>query len=501
MSPIKALVLDFAGVLCSWTPPAQSPLSPAQLKQIMSSEIWFDYERGRYSEEECYAKLVERFSISAADMASTMEQARQSLEINHTVLELLSETRKRNPGLKVYGMTNTPRAEQECISRIVDSYPVFDHVYLSGVVGMRKPDLGFYWVVLAETGLKPHEVVFVDDKAENVLVAQSVGMHGVVFENVADFNQRIRNLLEDPVSRGLRYLRSNAKSLLTVTSDNSVIHENFAQLLILELTGDRDLIELEPWDRTWNYFIGIPQSPTSTFPNDLDTTSIALSVLPIHKDVVSGVMDEILLLLDNDEIVPTYFDPTRPRVDPVVCVNVLSLFAQNGRECELLATFNWILDVLRHRAYLQGTRYYISPDAFLYFLARLSTFLRMSPLRARLVPLLGERLHERIGATGDAISLAMRVYACKLLGMSNLLDESTLRDMQCEDGGFPTCWVYRFGSTGVKIGNRGLTTTLAIKAIEMPLTPRDVGIDTEQRSQWWFWGGVEMLNPYRFWKS
>ncbi|RAK81491.1 HAD family hydrolase [Aspergillus fijiensis CBS 313.89] len=473
MSSVKALILDFAGVLCLWTPPAQSPLSPAQLRQIMSSEIWFEYECGRYSEEECYAKLVERLSISAADMASTMEQARQSLELNHAVLQLVSEIRKRNPGLKVYGMTNTPHAEQDCVNRIVDSYPVFDHVYLSGVVGMRKPDLGFYRFVLTEAGLRPDEVVFVDDKTENVLVAQSVGMHGVVFQNVTDLKQRIMNLMGDPVSRGLTYLRSNAKRLLTVTSNNSVIHENFAQLLILELTGDRDLIELEPWDRTWNYFIGVPQSPTSTFPNDLDTTSIALSVLPIHKDVAADVMDEILLLLDNDGIVPTYFDPTRPRVDPVVCVNVLSLFAQNGRESELLATFNWVLDVLRHRAYLQGTRYYISPDAFLYFLARLSVFLKSSPLRARLMPLLRERVYERVGAVDDAISLAMRVYACKLLGMSNMLDERALRDMQCEDGGFPTSWVYRFGSTGVKIGSRGLTTALAIKAIEMPVAPGD----------------------------
>jgi len=36
---------------------------------------------------------------------------------------------------------------------------------------------------------------------------------------------------------------------------------------------------------------------------------------------------------------------------------------------------------------------------------------------------------------------------------------------QCQDGSWEPGWMYRYGSTGVKIGNRGLTTALAVKAI------------------------------------
>ncbi|KAJ5652727.1 HAD-like protein [Penicillium longicatenatum] len=38
--------------------------------------------------------------------------------------------------------------------------------------------------------------------------------------------------------------------------------------------------------------------------------------------------------------------------------------------------------------------------------------------------------------------------------------------MQCEDGGWDASVIYQFGSTGRKIGNRGLTTALAVRALE-----------------------------------
>jgi hypothetical protein len=38
--------------------------------------------------------------------------------------------------------------------------------------------------------------------------------------------------------------------------------------------------------------------------------------------------------------------------------------------------------------------------------------------------------------------------------------------MQGEDGGWGTGWVYRYGSSGIQIGNRGVTTALAINAIK-----------------------------------
>jgi hypothetical protein len=129
-------------------------------------------------------------------------------------------------------------------------------------------------------------------------------------------------------------------------------------------------------------------------------------------------------------------------------------------------TLDWVLGVLEHRAYLDGTRYYETAECFLFFAARL---LRSAgddaTLYAHLAPLLRERVLERAGCPGDALALAMRVLAGAAVGLRMERDLAALLPLQCEDGGWGPGWVYKYGSSGLKIGNRGLTTALALNAI------------------------------------
>src|SRR5690606_29021417 len=60
-------------------------------------------------------------------------------------------------------------------------------------------------------------------------------------------------------------------------------------------------------------------------------------------------------------------------VDPVVAVNVLLAANRAGRAAEALATERFVRWTLAERSYLAGSRYYESPDTFLYLLAMLAT--------------------------------------------------------------------------------------------------------------------------------
>ena len=117
----------------------------------------------------------------------------------------------------------------------------------------------------------------------------------------------------------------------------------------------------------------------------------------------------------------TYFDPERVRTDPVVSLNVLSLFYSLGRGHELASTLDWVLGVLTHSAYLDLTRYYETAESFLFFAARLlCTAHDDAALQTRLAPLLrGRVLAERAGYPGDALALAMRVLAGAILRRSS----------------------------------------------------------------------------------
>jgi len=124
-----------------------------------------------------------------------------------------------------------------------------------------------------------------------------------------------------------------------------------------------------------------------------------------------------------------------------------------------------VLGVLKHRAYLDGTRYYETAECFLFFA---SQFLRANAdarVHEELAPLLRERILERAGVGGDALALSMRVLAGMVVGVRLEREVAELLPLQCEDGGWGLSWAYRYGKSGIKIGNRGLTTALALNAI------------------------------------
>jgi hypothetical protein len=121
---------------------------------------------------------------------------------------------------------------------------------------------------------------------------------------------------------------------------------------------------------------------------------------------------------------------------------------------------------------MDGTRYYETAECFLYFVSRLLATSGDQDLHILLKPLLRERVQERIGADGDSLALAMRILTCDLVGIRDEVDLRTLLTLQCEDGGWEVGWMYKYGSSGISIGNRGLATALAMKAVDAMSQPQ-----------------------------
>ena len=61
----------------------------------------------------------------------------------------------------------------------------FDAFFSSCYLGLRKPDRRIYQVALDVLQRDPEEVVFIDDRAENVAAASSLGIHGIRYEGSA----------------------------------------------------------------------------------------------------------------------------------------------------------------------------------------------------------------------------------------------------------------------------------------------------------------------------
>ncbi|SJL17011.1 uncharacterized protein ARMOST_20551 [Armillaria ostoyae] len=469
MTRYDSIICDLGDVLFTWSPPSSHAIPPKTLSEIFSSATWFEYEKGRVSQQTCYDRLGHELSLNPADVRKAIEDSCASLKWDKNLASFFRELKDANrEALRIFAMSNISQPDYEALRSISSDmdWSIFDDIFTSFAAGRRKPELGFYRYTLSQASLDPSRTIFIDDKLENVLSARSQGLYGLMYHNFTELKQSLLNLLGNPVLRGQGYLKQNAGHL-TSECAGLAIQENFAQLLILDMTNDRSLVDLDvPKEGKWNFFPGDGQLTTANFPCDLDTTSLGLTVIRAKEEVAASTMDEMLLYVNEDGIVQTYFDCTRPRIDPVVCVNVLSLFYSYGRGNEINPTLEWVHQVLLHRAYLQGSRYYETAECFLFFLYRFISGCDSPVIHNRFYPLLKDRVMERIGMEGDGLALAMRLIVCDFTKVKNEIDLQTLRDLQREDGGWDSGLIYKYGSSGLSIGNRGLTTVMAIHAIQ-----------------------------------
>lgn len=163
--------------------------------------------------------------------------------------------------------------------------------------------------------------------------------------------------------------------------------------------------------------------------------------------------------------IQTYYDRNKARVDPIASANILACFYSYNRGRDLERTLQLVRSVLVDRSYVQGTRYYASPDVCLGFIGRLLRSSGDAHLQTTLGSLMESRLRERLGLGGSALDLAMRITTCAQMGIACEQDRGVLLNLQCEDGSWEAGWMYQYGSTGMKIGNRAVTTAMAVAAL------------------------------------
>ncbi|KAH0428644.1 hypothetical protein CcaCcLH18_08910 [Colletotrichum camelliae] len=407
------LILDLGGVFCSFSPTLDAPIPPKQFKYILESPEWHTLESGKGTDSEVYKVLAQKFAVTEVALRETVRQASSTLALNDDFLTAVRRLKQdSNRHLRVFAATNMSKTSYDIVRAKLGGWDIFDDVFTSASLGVRKPEREFFDRVLEAAGADPQSAVFVDDRTENVICAQCCGMKGVLFSDTESAVQTLHALFSNPVERGRSWLRAHAKNMWCVSSTGVEIREQFQQLLLLHLTNDWDLVHIgqtNPETGHWNVFAyGPPVLTTDTYPDDLDTTTLALLKLDVPKSIKEKTMDDMLQFMNPDGLAYCYFDPSRPRIDPFISANVLRLFYANNRGWQLQATRRFMEDMLRTGAFEHGTRYYHLPDFLLYYLSDLCAKHPHDEELNSLRDLIVWRLQERIGATRDAPSAALR---------------------------------------------------------------------------------------------
>jgi 2-haloacid dehalogenase len=103
---------------------------------------------------------------------------------------LLRDLRAR--GVSVFALTNFGRETYDYALTQFDFLNEFDRAYVSGRLGMIKPDPMIYAHVEADCGIAPNLLLFADDRADNIAAAARRGWRTHQFEGANGFRARLR---------------------------------------------------------------------------------------------------------------------------------------------------------------------------------------------------------------------------------------------------------------------------------------------------------------------
>jgi 2-haloacid dehalogenase len=68
-------------------------------------------------------------------------------------------------------------------------------MFFSAGEGVARPDSASYHIAIDWLGVPPHEIVFADDRPENIEAANTIGMHGILYCDNAQTIADVRSCL------------------------------------------------------------------------------------------------------------------------------------------------------------------------------------------------------------------------------------------------------------------------------------------------------------------
>ena len=97
----------------------------------------------------------------------------------------------KSNSVPVFALSNFGIGTFEIAEPVYPFLGEFDRRYISGYMGMAKPDAEIYAAVEADCGIAPDALLFADDRAENIAAATARGWQGHLFDGSQGLADRL----------------------------------------------------------------------------------------------------------------------------------------------------------------------------------------------------------------------------------------------------------------------------------------------------------------------
>ncbi len=195
---IKTITFDFGGVLYDYDGEVlisefakSSKKGPEELRELMNgSSLDRAHFRGEVKADELLDILEDRVGLKMTEGELARVYA-DSVQPKEEVMELVREL-EGDYNLQLY--SDTPKILYETVMKEMPVFDAFSEVVLSFEVGKLKDEPDGHREVIAKSGNRPEEIVFIDDREEFVKKSRELGINGIKFTNLRDLVGQLEEL-------------------------------------------------------------------------------------------------------------------------------------------------------------------------------------------------------------------------------------------------------------------------------------------------------------------
>ena len=186
-SPIRAVILDFGGVLLQLGEPQpheelarEIGISVEQLRyEIFDGPLSLAAQRGEISPEELWRGLARRWGLSEEKAGWLALRFWEGVVFDLGLINWLREIKSFYHA----GLLSNAWSDLRTILHRLGIADAFDVMVISAEEHLMKPDPAIYRLALERLKVRPEEAVFVDDREENVQAARALGIHGIRYRS------------------------------------------------------------------------------------------------------------------------------------------------------------------------------------------------------------------------------------------------------------------------------------------------------------------------------
>lgn len=202
---LRAVIFDYGEVLCTPDPAAHEHLiSLTGLERETFERLYWrdrhEYDLGHMDGRGYWAKFARDRGLSLTPTQIDALIQTDVLMWTHISEPMLAWVRAlQHAGILTAILSNMVPEVLGAMRQKFAWLAAFNQLTWSCELGIAKPDPAIYHLTCDKLGVRPDESLFLDDRMDNILAAERIGLCGLQFKSIEQLRTdlRARSLLED----------------------------------------------------------------------------------------------------------------------------------------------------------------------------------------------------------------------------------------------------------------------------------------------------------------